>query len=145
MGHDPICAAGAVAVGAGGRDLLEAPPLLSSLRDVLAREGHEVETANGGRQGVDAFLEAKEAGRPYPVVITDLGMPHFDGRAVASAIASASPRTPIIMLTGWGQRLTATGEIPTEVAAVLRKPPRLVELRETLAGCVGELAEKDRS
>jgi signal transduction histidine kinase/CheY-like chemotaxis protein len=121
------------------------PLLLSSLRDVLAREGHEVETANGGRQGVDAFLEAKEAGRPYPVVITDLGMPHFDGRAVASAIASASPRTPIIMLTGWGQRLTATGEIPTEVAAVLRKPPRLVELRETLAGCVGELAEKDRS
>ena len=114
------------------------PLLLTSLRDVLVRDGHEVETANGGRQGVDVFLESLESGRPYPVVITDLGMPHFDGRAVAAAIATAAPTTPIIMLTGWGQRLAATGESPPEVAAVLSKPPRLAELREKLAECVGD-------
>ena len=123
------------------------PLLLSSLREVLTRDGHEIETANGGRQGVDVFLESLEAGRPYPVVITDLGMPHFDGRAVAAAIATASPGTPIIMLTGWGQRLAATGETPPEVTAVLSKPPRLAELRQKLAECVGEssgeLTEKD--
>jgi len=116
------------------------PLLLSSLKDVLARDGHDVDTANGGRQGVDVFLESLEAGRPYPVVITDLGMPHFDGRAVAAAIATASPDTPIIMLTGWGQRLAATGESPPEVTVVLSKPPRLAELREKLAECVGESA-----
>jgi signal transduction histidine kinase/ActR/RegA family two-component response regulator len=121
------------------------PLLLSSLRDVLMREGHEVETANGGRQGVDAFLEARDTGRPFPVVITDLGMPHFDGRAVASAISQVSPATPIILLTGWGQRLVASGEIPPEVTAVLSKPPRLAELRATLADCVGVLTEKDAS
>jgi CheY-like chemotaxis protein/anti-sigma regulatory factor (Ser/Thr protein kinase) len=119
------------------------PLLLTSLRDVLAREGHEVETANGGRQGVDAFLESKSAGKPFPIVITDLGMPHFDGRAVATAIASASPGTPIIMLTGWGQRLAATGEIPPEVAGVLSKPPRLAELRQALVQCLGAAAEED--
>jgi signal transduction histidine kinase/ActR/RegA family two-component response regulator len=119
------------------------PLLLTSLREVLMREGHEVDTASGGRQGVDVFLEAQSAGRPYPVVITDLGMPHFDGRAVAAAIANAAPGTPILMLTGWGQRLAATGEIPPEVASVLSKPPRLAELREKLAECIGELAEKD--
>ena len=119
------------------------PLLLTSLREVLMRDGHEVDAASGGRQGVDVFLEAQSAGRPYPVVITDLGMPHFDGRAVAAAIANAAPGTPIIMLTGWGQRLAATGEIPPEVASVLSKPPRLAELREKLADCIGELAEKD--
>jgi signal transduction histidine kinase/ActR/RegA family two-component response regulator len=113
------------------------PLLLTSLRDVLMREGHEVETANGGRQGVDTFLEARDDGRPFPIVITDLGMPHFDGRAVAAAIATASPGTPIIMLTGWGQRLAATGEIPPEVAGVLSKPPRLKELRQALVQCLG--------
>jgi signal transduction histidine kinase/CheY-like chemotaxis protein len=118
------------------------PLLLTSLRDVLVREGHEVETANGGRQGVDAFLESQSAGRPFPVVITDLGMPHFDGRAVATAIATASPGTPIIMLTGWGQRLAATGEIPPEVTGVLSKPPRLTELRRALVQCLGA-AEED--
>jgi CheY-like chemotaxis protein len=119
------------------------PLLLTSLRDVLVHEGHEVETANGGRQGVDAFLEAQEEGRPFPIVITDLGMPHCDGRAVAAAIATASPGTPIIMLTGWGQRLAATGEIPPEVAGVLSKPPRLAELRQALVQCLGVAAEED--
>jgi len=119
------------------------PLLLTSLRDVLVREGHEVETANGGRQGVDAFLESQSAGKPFPVVITDLGMPHFDGRAVATAIATASPGTPIIMLTGWGQRLAATGEIPPEVTGVLSKPPRLAELRRALVQCLGVAAEED--
>jgi signal transduction histidine kinase/ActR/RegA family two-component response regulator len=113
------------------------PLLLTSLRDVLARDGHDVETANGGRQGVDVFLESQSLGKPFPVVITDLGMPHFDGRAVATAIARASPGTPIIMLTGWGQRLAATGEIPPEVAGVLSKPPRLHELRQALVQCLG--------
>jgi DNA-binding NtrC family response regulator len=113
------------------------------LRDVLVRDGHEVDTANGGRQGVDVFLESMEAGRPYPVVITDLGMPHFDGRAVAAAIAAVAPGTPVVLLTGWGQRLSATGEQPPAVMAVLDKPPNLAELRRTLADCIGEMTEKE--
>ena len=43
------------------------------------------------------------------------------------------------------EELAATGEIPPEVVAVLSKPPRLSELRQKLAECVGELAEKDAS
>ena len=36
----------------------------------------------------------------HDVVITDLGMPHVDGRKVAASIHVLSPHTPIIMLTG---------------------------------------------
>jgi signal transduction histidine kinase/CheY-like chemotaxis protein len=114
------------------------PLLLDSLRDVLMDEGHEVETAGGGRAGIDAFLASQRAGSPFPVVLTDLGMPHVDGRAVAASIAAAVPATSIIMLTGWGQRLVATGEVPPHVVAVLSKPPNLSELRHTLAECIGE-------
>jgi len=121
------------------------PLLLTSLREMLAHEGHEVETASGGRQGVDAFAAGVKSGRPFQAVITDLGMPHFDGRAVAAAIAAASPETPVILLTGWGQRLTATGESPPAVIAVLDKPPKLAELRRTLADCIGEMTEKHSS
>jgi DNA-binding NarL/FixJ family response regulator len=67
------------------------------------------------------------------VVITDLGMPHVDGRAVAAAVKAAAPGTAILMLTGWGQRLMGTGEVPPEVQAVLSKPPRINELRQKLA------------
>jgi hypothetical protein len=37
------------------------------------------------------------------------------------------------MLTGWGQRLVADGEVPPQVDRVLNKPPRLADLRSILA------------
>jgi CheY-like chemotaxis protein len=66
-------------------------------------------------------------------VITDLGMPYVDGRKVASAVKSSSPATPVILLTGWGQRLIAEGDAPTHVDRVLSKPPKLREVRAALA------------
>ena len=65
-------------------------------------------------------------------------MPHVDGRAVLAAIKAASPATFVIMLTGWGQRLVASGEIPEGVVAVLGKPPKLPELRQVIAECTGQ-------
>jgi hypothetical protein len=44
-----------------------------------------------------------------------------------------SPVTPVIMLTGWGRRLLAEGDIPLHVDRVLAKPPKLREVREALA------------
>ena len=119
------------------------PLLLTSLREMLALEGHEVETASGGKQGVDIFVAGQKSSRPFGAVITDLGMPHFDGRAVSAAIAAVAPGTPVVLLTGWGQRLSATGEQPPAVMAVLDKPPNLAELRRTLADCIGEMTEKE--
>jgi CheY-like chemotaxis protein len=66
------------------------------------------------------------------VVITDLGMPYVDGRAVAGAVKSLAPSTPVILLTGWGQRIEVEGEVPAHVDKVLSKPPRLNRLREAL-------------
>ena len=72
------------------------------------------------------------------MVITDLGMPYVDGRKVASAVKSDSPSTPVILLTGWGQRLVSEGDIPPNVDRVLNKPPKLRELRAALADLAGK-------
>jgi FixJ family two-component response regulator len=66
-------------------------------------------------------------------VITDLGMPHTDGSKVAAAVYLAAPAVPVILLTGWGQRLLAEGDVPPHVGRVLAKPPKLSELRSALA------------
>jgi CheY-like chemotaxis protein len=108
------------------------PLLLRSLRETLESDGHVIETASGGREGIDRFREAMEEGQVFNVVLTDLGMPFVDGRQVASAIKAESPETPIIMLTGWGQRLVAEGDMPAHVNIVLSKPPKLRDLREAL-------------
>ena len=106
--------------------------LLLSLVTILRDEGHEVESARGGRAGIEAFLAGRSAGRPFDAVITDLGMPHVDGRQVAREVKAASPRTTVFMLTGWGGGIAA-GETPENVDRMLSKPPRLRELREALA------------
>lgn len=108
------------------------PMVLKSLRDILEIDGHDVVSADGGQAGIDCFQAAYEQHEQFAVVITDLGMPHVDGRKVASAVRQCSPATPIIMLTGWGQRLAADSDYPEHVDCVLGKPPRLKELRRAL-------------
>jgi PAS domain S-box-containing protein len=109
------------------------PLLIKSLRDTLESDGHIVTTANGGREGIAAFQSACEGNERFSVVVTDLGMPYVDGRKVASAVKAISPSTPVILLTGWGQRMSAEGDVPPCVDRILNKPPKLRELRGALA------------
>jgi signal transduction histidine kinase/ActR/RegA family two-component response regulator/HAMP domain-containing protein len=109
------------------------PLLIKSLRDTLEMDGHLVVTATGGREGIEMFRAAHEQRNPFAAVITDLGMPYVNGREVAAAIKGMSPSMPIILLTGWGQRLVAEGDVPPHVDLVLNKPPKLREIREALA------------
>ena len=95
---------------------------------------------------IAAFRAAEGRKERFSVVITDLGMPHIDGRKVALAVKSARPSTPVILLTGWGQRLVADGEVPPHVDRVLNKPPKLRELRAALAELVdGSRSASERS
>jgi signal transduction histidine kinase len=108
-------------------------PLLRELvKEMLGRDGHEVEVSDGGQSGLDEFRIARERGRPFDIVITDLGMPYLDGRQVAKAIKNESPQTPVLMLTGWGIHLKEEGSAPAEVDGIISKPPRSRDLREML-------------
>lgn len=117
------------------------PLLLKSLRDALESDGHHVVTASGGQEGINAFARTLGAEESFNVVFTDLGMPYVDGRKVAEAIKRLSPSTPVILLTGWGQRLLAEGEAPPHIDRILSKPPKLRHLRDALAQCCAEAAD----
>ena len=109
------------------------PLITESLNEILTGEGNSVTIATGGQEGIDMFLSARQRHEPFDAVITDLGMPYIDGRRVAAAVKASSPGTPVILLTGWAQRLRADDEIPPDVDRVLNKPPRLRELRALLS------------
>jgi signal transduction histidine kinase/DNA-binding response OmpR family regulator len=113
--------------------------VLNALRATLQIDGHEIEAATGGQAGIDAFAEATKRGVKYAAVITDLGMPHIDGRKVAAAVKQISPATPVIMLTGWGAGAVSSGEASPAVDGVLGKPARLNDLRTMLARLVKPL------
>jgi CheY-like chemotaxis protein len=109
------------------------PLLIRSLRDSLESDGHYVTTANGGQEGIDTFRASLASLQRFSAVFTDLGMPNVDGRKVASAVKGLSPETPVILLTGWGQRLDIEGGVPAHVDRMLSKPPKLRELRAALS------------
>jgi CheY-like chemotaxis protein len=113
------------------------PLPLKALRDTLVADGHHVVAADGGQAGIDAFVAAQKRGEPFTVVLSDLGMPHVDGRKVASMVKRASPNTPVVLVTGWGQGMHAQNDVPSDVDRVLSKPPKLSELREALASLAG--------
>src|SRR6185295_13234004 len=106
-----------------------------TLADVLVADGHLVVATNGGRQGIEAFKDALTGSEAFDVVVTDLGMPYVDGNQVAAAIKSLSPATPVILFSGWGQRLAAEKELPPHINYILSKPPKLRDLRQALIHC----------
>jgi CheY-like chemotaxis protein len=109
------------------------PLLIKSLRDILEGDGHIITAADGGQKGIDTFIAAKREGRMFSLVITDLGMPYVDGMKVAAAIKTEMSSVPIVLLTGWGQRLLAENEHPPNIDRILSKPPRIHELRTLFA------------
>jgi signal transduction histidine kinase/CheY-like chemotaxis protein len=109
------------------------PLLRELLKELLERDGHRVRVSDNGQSGLEAFRSARQQGKPFDVVITDLGMPYLDGRQVAKILKRESPATPVIMLTGWGTIMREDGAMPDQVDGVLSKPPRCRELRETLS------------
>jgi signal transduction histidine kinase len=113
--------------------------VIDSVRSALENDGHSVTAADGGQAGIDAFQIALRDAAPFDIVLTDLGMPYVDGRQVIASVRAASPATPIILMTGWGQQMNAEGESPPQVDRLLAKPPRLRELRAALA----ELTARD--
>jgi signal transduction histidine kinase/ActR/RegA family two-component response regulator len=70
-----------------------------TLRRVLELDGHEVQEAADGLQGIETAL----ANRPE-VVIVDIGLPALDGFEVARRLRASLGQEPLLIaLTGYGQ------------------------------------------
>jgi CheY-like chemotaxis protein/anti-sigma regulatory factor (Ser/Thr protein kinase) len=100
-------------------------PVRDTLAAVLAADGHEVESAMDGAEGLRRFLASK-----FDLVITDKAMPGMSGDQMATAIKKSAPETPIVLLTGFGLFLDKE-DFPA-VDALASKPVRIPQLREAI-------------
>lgn len=107
----------------------------AAVREAIATQlrvdGHEVVEAASGRQALALLRAALGRGRPPHAVLSDMGMPDLDGRALALAVKALAPSLPVLMITGWGRGL-ADDALPAGVDMLLAKPLRLQELRAAL-------------
>ncbi|MBI3977192.1 MAG: response regulator [Chloroflexi bacterium] len=107
------------------------PQVRTVVAEYLAMDGHAVETAIDGYQGLMQF----QAGR-FDLVVADQAMPRMNGEQLAAAVKQLSPRTPVILLTGFGKLMEATGERPEGVDCVVAKPVTLAAFRQAIASAV---------
>jgi PAS domain S-box-containing protein len=108
--------------------LVEDDPLVRiAVTEQLSSEGHSVESAVNGREGLDRFLSSR-----FDLVVTDRAMPEMGGDQLAMCLKQAAADTPIIMLTGFGDLMDAKGEQPAGVDAVISKPVTLDSLTQAI-------------
>lgn len=106
------------------------------LRHVLTDEGFSVREAADGIQAMSVLAEFTS---PPTLVILDLAMPHMDGEAFASHLATRfDGRVPILILSAWthevlqavGRRIGATAVLskPFEVDELVRQVRELTKI-----------------
>lgn len=103
------------------------PIVRKVITDQLTADGHTVDSATNGAEGLQKF----QAGW-FDVVVTDRSMPEMGGDQFAVAIHQIAPKKPVIMLTGFGELMTAKGECPSGVDVVVSKPVTQDQLRNAL-------------
>jgi CheY-like chemotaxis protein len=100
-------------------------PVRDTIAAVLTADGHEVQLANDGADGLKRFIEGT-----FDLVVTDKAMPHMSGDRMASAIKKLGSHTPIILLTGFGL-FHDKAEFP-DVDVLASKPIRIPTLRDAI-------------
>ena len=93
-------------------------------RDALVQEGFRVATAASGREALSRLGDEG----PFDRVITDLSLREMDGMERRERVKRASPRTEVIVLTGYASLESALQAMRLGAADYLRKPVSAPEI-----------------
>ena len=97
----------------------------------LHKDGHKVE----------AFTDPSEALRrldamSFDIVVCDIRMGEIDGLQVMERVLERSPRTKVIMITGYATLELARESLTKGAFDFIAKPFKLAEIRKTIAKAI---------
>jgi DNA-binding NtrC family response regulator len=101
--------------------------VLKRLGPSLEKAGYAVETFS---QSSDASSRIRE--KNFDIVVTDLKMEGLDGMQFLTQVKELSPRTEVIVITGFATMETAKESFQKGVFDFLAKPFKLGEILETV-------------
>jgi signal transduction histidine kinase/CheY-like chemotaxis protein len=114
------------------------------LEAMLSRWQMKPTSVDSGEQAMAYLSAARQAGKPYGLVLTDMHMPMMDGFSLVQRIRESPELSTavIMMLTSAGHRGDALRCKELGVSAYLLKPIRQSELREAIARVLGAQEQK---
>ena len=114
----------------------------NTLEEILEYEGHTVELAINGQEGLEAFDKGS-----FDVVLCDIKMPEMDGIEVLDKLMEKSMDIAVIMISGHGNIDTAVDAIKKGAYDFIEKPLDLNRLLVTIRNAMErtELVTETRS
>jgi PAS domain S-box-containing protein len=98
-------------------------------RQTLTPLGYGVHTETDARSALNTFCERPET---FDIVFTDLVMPHMPGNQLAREILRVRPDIPVILCTGFSDRISPEKANQIGVSGYLLKPISAHDLVETI-------------
>ncbi len=99
----------------------------NSLKEILEYEGHSVQDAADGTDGIEKAIAEK-----FDIVLCDIKMPKMDGLEVLDKLLEQAPETTVIMISGHGTIETAVEAIKKGAYDFISKPLDLNRMLITL-------------
>ncbi len=98
-------------------------------RDLLERLGYRVETRASSIDAIEAF---RSNSQKYNLVISDMTMPKMTGDEMARQMKAIRPDIPIILCSGFSDRINAQTMKAIGISTVLMKPVLYADLAHTV-------------
>ncbi len=112
-------------------------PIASLWHGMLTSLGYEVEVRLSSSDALEAFNAHPER---FDLVITDMTMPNMTGAALAREILKIRPELPIIMTTGFSERINKEEAMKIGIREFFMKPVSLTILAQTVKQIMDEEA-----
>jgi two-component system, cell cycle sensor histidine kinase and response regulator CckA len=113
------------------------PSLAIATKEMLQRLGYEVEYQTSSVVALETFrLQLEE--KPYDLVITDMTMPYLTGLDLARELRRRRPALPIVLCTGFSEKIDDEKAKSLGIQGLLMKPFILRELAELIRKVLNE-------
>jgi DNA-binding NtrC family response regulator len=100
----------------------------------LEKQGYHVEIFLDGKQALERFEQS-----PFDIVVTDIRMAEVDGIQVLDRVMEMSPRTKVIVITGYALLETARETQVKGAFDFIAKPFHLGDLRQIVNRAIDAL------
>jgi PAS domain S-box-containing protein len=127
----------------GGRVLFmdDEVPILTMAERLMRRMGLDFEAVSDGAEAIKRYKSAREAGRPFDLVVMDLTIPGgMGGREAIEILRKYDPKVRAIVSSGYSSDLAMSDFRKHGFAGMVAKPYDISELASVIRGVLGEKA-----
>jgi PAS domain S-box-containing protein len=109
--------------------------IISMEKQMLERLGYQVVSRTSSVEALEAFRENPDK---FDMVITDMAMPNMSGEKLASELIKISPDIPILLCTGFSERMPEERAATLGIKGFLMKPIVMTDLSQKIREVLDE-------